>query len=243
MVAKGSAILAAAAGTLVAGSAMALTDGPHSSTHSIVSELTNFDTNSGLAFPKFNPSLGTLTKVTLTISGDMTSTLTVTAGATGALNCYATSTMRLWVQDPGNHLYGGALTLAVPSYVSTPPDNPSLLSAGVSTLDSPVDLAANASYTWAPYSSGTVNKTYEYTTGPVLTEFTGTGDLFLRAVARASTTVGWDGGNATASQSTTGNVHGTVTYVYNAVPEAGTMLLGGCALMPILGYRRRSRKA
>lgn len=30
---------------------------------------------------------------------------------------------------------------------------------------------------------------------------------------------------------------------YSAVPEAGTMLLGGCGIMPILAYRRRSKKA
>jgi hypothetical protein len=57
---------------------------------------------------------------------------------------------------------------------------------------------------------------------------------------KSGTTTHW---TVASTQTPQGTFVGTVTYTYAAVPEAGTLLLGGAAVMPILGYRRRSRKA
>ncbi len=44
--------------------------------------------------------------------------------------------------------------------------------------------------------------------------------------------------------SAAGGCGSTVLYLqYAAVPEAGTVLLGGCAVMPLLAYRRRAKRA
>lgn len=235
MVAKGSAILAAVAGTVIASSAMAVTDGPHAATYSITSKATNFDTSTELAFPKFDPSLGYLTKITLTIDASMRTNLMATA-ITDSTKVYTQASLDLWVQDPQNRLQGDPLPLVEPN-TSAP-----LLSLVVNTSANKRTITAGNSYTWSNLTDS-ASATYDYYGAGVFAEFTGTGNLFFRALTQTDTGVFWSSGNATASQSTTASVTGTVTYEYSAVPEAGTMLLGGCALMPILGLRRRSRRA
>ena len=215
-------------------SADAISTGPLNVSTSIVNAFTNFETGvlpftQTLSFPKFNPALGTLLSVKLDLTGTMLTDLKITALETGVSGGFAQANMYLKVWDA---------TTSDLSHLSTANITTSVTTGGDSKT-----LAAGQSYNWYNLSAS-AGSSNTYTLSQVLSEFTNMGNgsqMFLHVKTTTQTLVGWDGGNATASQVTKGSVTGTVTYQYSAVPEAATLLLSGLAAMPILMQRRRQR--
>lgn len=210
---------------------------------SIVDAFTNFDTADplflqSLSFQKFDPSLGHLDSVTLTISGDMKTMLTATATLeAAATKVWTQAFLSLYVQDAatGGNLVGGQMPVTDDSVGP-------LVSVNISTFGNKQAIAAGKSYEWKDLSATFNTGPNTYTNLDVLREFTGKGESFVMNVAtQTDTGVFTGGGNATVSQMTTASVTGTITYAYSAVPEAATMLLGGLAAMPLLMQRRRQR--
>jgi hypothetical protein len=80
-----------------------------------------------------------------------------------------------------------------------------------------------------------------YTSGAILTEFTGGGNIGLNASTFTQTTLSNTGGNTTSSQVTDAGLTGTVTYTYTAVPEPSTfgLLALGLSALPLLRRQRQ----
>ena len=177
---------------------------------------TSTDWSSTLSFPQFNPSLGTLEKVQIDLSGSMSTVLTITNEATISSSGNARTEVLITVQDAGNNLNAPELDLMNTAF----------------------------SYSLGPHqsvSSGTRTKSGsssdQYTDGAVLTEFTGTGAILLNAGTFTQTLLANTGGNTSSSQVTNAQLTGTVTYYY-LIPEPTTMALLG---LGTLGLLRRKK--
>jgi hypothetical protein len=188
--------------------AQASTLGPLPTTTPIAPTLT--DWAGTLEFPQFDPSLGTLISVELTISGAISTDITVANSATTGSDGTVKTECLFTVQDSGNNLVAPQLDLLSPVF----------------------------SYSLAPggsISSGTLMKsgsdTQTYTSPVVLSEFTGLGSITLNASTFTQTLLANTGGNTAAGQVTTGSATGTVTYNFTPVPEPGSLaMLGGLGL-------------
>jgi hypothetical protein len=177
--------------------------------------------NSSLAFPQFDPSLGTLQSVTLELSYTFSTTLTVSnlnvdTGASGN----AKTEVIITVQDPEYS------ALNAPEFdVNSAPFAYSLGGGG---------SASSGLLTKSGNDGGNT-----YTSGSLLTEFTGPGTIVLPASATADTLLDEVNGNTSAIQITDASLTGTVTYDYIAVPEPSTIGLVVVGLLGVLGLRRR----
>ena len=204
------------AGLFWGSSAQAATEGPLTTTSPIPSTTT--DWSSSLAFPQFNPSLGTLTSVEIYLSGGLTTQLTVTNNDESS-SSYGTAKTEVQIsaQDVGSDLVVPELDM-----YSSPAFSYSLAAGGsiVSGLLT---------------QTGTSDETY--TSSPVLAEFTGVSSYSLPASTFTQTVLSNTGGNTDASQVTTAYLTGSVTYTYS-VPEPASLGLIVAAL-PLLAARRR----
>lgn len=193
--------------------------------------------------PKFDTSLGNLTKVTLTLTGDGTSSLALraltgsaaTTGITVATNKMSLAP-KIVLQDSGSNLTHNGLSATQ----ANPQFSLNFTNGAPIVLSNGSQQAMSGSFLLQQDIS-------QYTSASVLNSFKidGFGDTkVLDVTAFLSYSVEWTGAaQARVSRSTSFGVTAEVTYEYNVVPEAGTMLLGGCAVMPLLGYRRRAKKA
>lgn len=191
-------------------------------TATIPDSLTEWDYS--LLFSKFNANLGTLNSITLTIETDITTVITVTNNAASASNGSVQTRVRVWLKDPGNLI---GLTPQINTYV--PED-----------ADSSYDLDPGESMALGPYT-GTGYKSNSYTSGSMLSEFTGNGQIALALSTLTATVLENQGGNTASSQVTSASGSVTLAYNYSAVPEPSTValaVLGAAAvLVPVL--RRR----
>jgi len=178
------------------------------------------DWSSTLSFPQFNPSLGTLNRVTLDLSGGFTTVLTVQNSSPTGSSGSAWTEIQFRVQDGGNNLTAPEMDLFSNAFGYS-------LGAGGSVTSG--TLSKNGS------SSDT------YTAGVVLAEFTGLGSIVLPASTFTQTLLANTGGNTGASQVTRAQLTGSVTYDYTpSVPDGGaTMILLGMALAGTALLRRR----
>ena len=197
-------------------------DGPLSTT--IPVPLTLTDWTSGLPFPQFNPSLGTLLSVTLDLSSTFNTTLTVTNEASSSSNGSARTEVQLTVQDSGSNLTAPAIDLLSTSfaYSLAPGDS---ITSGLLT------------------QSGSSNNLY--TLPVVLAEFTGAGSIDLHpAFTTTSTLIVSSGGNTSAAQVTDASLTGSVTYTYTttSTPEPSTLVIWlGIGALGLLAYGRTRR--
>jgi hypothetical protein len=192
---------------------------------SIGSTLTNFTGATGTV-QQFDPSLGTLTSVHITLAGSGTTDLTVTAGNPVVPTVFAAlfTDLGLTLTDPndadvhtlqslfgGPTIPGGGLTVVY----GTPYDS------GINTMGG------------AP-GSQTLNSN--------LGSFIGLGSVTFDLAGTANTTESFSGGTFTAGQITNAGAGITVTYDYESgpvVPEPGTLSLFGTGLLGLAGMLRR----
>jgi hypothetical protein len=194
--------------------------GPFTTTTPIPDTLT--DWTGSLSFPKFDPSLGTLTEVDLALSGRMSTILTVINSSPTGSSGHANTHLQMTVQDAGGNLIIPEIDIYSASYTYS-------LGAGESV------------------TSGALIKTGasddQYFDSGVLAEFTGLGAIVLPASTFTETVIANTGGNTAASQVTQARLTGTVTYHYNPVltPEPSTLMLFGIGAMGLLAYAWRKR--
>lgn len=199
----------------LSGMALANVSGPFTTSTPIPATLT--DWSSPLSFPKFDSSLGTLTAVQLDLQGAMSTELTVTNNSPEASSGYAKTHLQLSVQDAENNLVTPQIDLVSDAYN--------------------YDLAAGQSLTSGSLTkSGSSSDTY--TSPAILAEFNGPGTIVLNASTFTETFLANTGGNTEAGQVTTGELTGTVTYIYTPEPASLSMLAVGA-----LGLFSRRRSA
>lgn len=190
----------------------ALTSGPFSTTTPISSTLT--DWSNTLAFPKFDPSLGTLISADFTFNSGLSTVLTVTN--TGPVTTTGNARTEVIITVDG---------VEVMDYFS-PKQNFSVPVSSSQTLAS---------------ATATGSGTLTYNTPGVLSPFIGVGSFTLPASTDTATTVTTTAGNSTAAQVTSATLSGTVIYTYEAIPEPTAVLSTAMLLSGGLLLRRRSR--
>jgi PEP-CTERM motif len=197
--------------------------GPFQTSTPIPSTLT--DWSGGLTFQKFDSSLGTLTEVDLSLSGNMTTDLTVNNLNPGdSCSGNAKTELQVTIQDPGHNFTEDDLQIDALS--------PKFDFNGV----------------FASLDSGVLGKSYassnQYTAAAVLSEFTGPGTIALSASTETDTVLTIKTGNFFASQTTHASLLGSVTYHYYTpavpAPEPSTLALVvvGAAGLLVRRWRR-----
>lgn len=187
---------------VLSGISLADISGPFTTTTPI--SLTLTDWSSSLAFPKFNPALGSLTAVQIDLSGSMRTVLTVTNNGLSSSSGTAKTELQMTVQDSGSNLIDPTIDMFSSNF------NYTNLGAGQSVTSG--ILTKNG-------SSSDI-----YTLAAVLAEFTGPGTITLPAFTFTQTWLTNTGGNTSASQVTNASLTGSVTYSYD-VPEPATVAL------------------
>jgi hypothetical protein len=192
--------------------------------------------SSTMSFAPFNTSLGTLTSVTLSLGGSMTTTLAVgnisnllsPPGTPDSGNVDSMSVLSL--QDSGGSLTGLQLTLATP-----------LQTYG--NLQ-PTYTAASSTESWSLPATGVYagTSTSSYTAPAILAEFSGPGDIVLNASGNSSTDLYNTGGAAFASQVSDTELTGIATYTY-VTPEPSTFALLAVGIGALLAWRMKRPKA
>jgi hypothetical protein len=166
-------------------------------------QLTNFSHD--LLFPKFDPSLGTLTSVQVELTGQIRSDITISSSTSANGNVrmevlYITSLGG----DPFLELLGPR------QFFTTPP--------------SPVSFTGVV--------TGPQTQARSYSDAPTLVSFTGSGNYTLSVNTLTQTLIAFSSGNAIASQTTTASLNGNVRYTFTPVPEPGSIAL---TLIGLLG--------
>jgi PEP-CTERM motif len=182
--------------------------------------------NASITCGQFNPSVGTLSSITLEIDGQITGSIGLTNNATSAQTVQGTTSSNF---DLGGSLAG--FTFPTPLFVATFTTGSVTLNPGqtqtFSGLASSVQTVSNTqSSTFAPYTG------------------TGSFNFFLNTLTGFQLLGG--GGQVGSSQQTNANAKGIVTYTYNvasSTPEPGTLMLLGTGLVAVvIGRRRRAAR-
>lgn len=194
------------------------------------------DANATGVFNQFNSSLGTLTGVTIDLTGLSVSTTSLTNNASGSQTFKYTSSLD-WNFDifsgSGNLYYGFTTILATTgnntAYLKTAGTNVTLASHGTLNL-------------------GTRTETYDYSTndtaltGVTLSDFIGTGTLGIGCTTSTGSLFQGGGGNINATQTTTGSCSGLITYTYtegSPVPEPASLIIMGIGFFGMAALRKR----
>ena len=198
-------------------------------TNSFASSLTEWSTTVNL--PKFNPSLGTLNSVDISLSSGINSVLHITNNVNTSSYGTEASDLQIFIANPGSYdLFGtsggpvvdattGSFHYNLPAILNWGTNSPSLVTTGGA-------------------DSGTI------TDSSTLALFTGAGTEGL--VANTITLLsGSHNGNQTQINVTTADLQSVITYDFTAapVPEPTTFAMIGAGLASLgMVWRRRSSK-
>ena len=178
--------------------------------------------NDPLVFNKFNPALGTLTSVSVTVSYDFTHTSTVTFFTPGTIGTAAVQNV-ISVQRPDGT---GIASATATDYSQSTTFNPATMK-----LNQPITLSPVT-------SSGSIGPLL-LTTSADLSLFTGTGTISLPVVASSLASMPTNNGNGAAAVTTQADAKVTISYTYTAVPEPSSAVLLGLGGAGFCLYRRR----
>jgi hypothetical protein len=188
-----------------------------------------------VALPQFDPTLGTLTGVTLSLYGNINSSGTLdNTGSTAVVVSSYLATLDITLLAPGtvvpwDSTGGGDLLTVSPQLFNI--TTPLTIDAGQSyafSTSAPLDAAASgpvavASTAFAPY--------------------VGTGSVDFPLYTETSSTTDTSGGDLRISQATLARAEATVTYTYDLVatnvPEPASSALLGAGLLCLGVLRRR----
>jgi len=195
-----------------------------------------------LAFTQFDPSLGTLTDITIDLSATFSSTFAITN--TGTSTYGAGSTAR---RNMGIFLGSSAVDLTVDANnPNNTPTSPGPGNAWLNLLSSSLNignLAPNAHVSGTKTGSD-LDEAGFYTDPTTLGYFTGTGTTLLDFITQSGFTMTiYNGSDYSSFQSTSATLTGTVTYDYTPapVPEPSNVLLFGLGGLALLCYCRGTR--
>lgn len=147
-----------------------------------------------MAFPQFDPTLGILTSVEMTLTGTIT-------GSTSYTNRVGITTV---------------VSVDIPADLRLQSPNGSLLNAGGTIFSFTENVGPNAS--GARTFGGTVSNSATYINQPDLLPFVGFGQITTPVTATSSFIAGGDVGNFDFGVRTTADATGAVRYTY-AIPE------------------------
>lgn len=179
-----------------------------------------------MSFQQFNPSLGTLTGVTLDIYSDIAATVSLTNNNTGANG-------------------GRTVNVDLPATLSLAAPASSTLSASGTLLQTDLHVGAKVGSIAGQASESdslTLHASDSYA-GAALAAFSGTGTLDSQLTVKAGSSLQVN--KVQALYNTTANGYGQVTYTFTALPvpepETYGMLLAGLALVGVVA--KRSKRA
>ena len=175
---------------------------------------------------QFNPALGTLNSVQLTVSGQVVANLIFSNydGATGSVRIDQFTTFQI------AYFNSSSTNLLVDD------ENFEWSTPGFPTR---IQVGAGGAYThsWGPENEGPV--TQNYTLPSDLANFTGMGVIPVAAQLSATTEEDTSGGNYFVSMNTSGSATAEVIYDFTPVPEPTTIALVAIGLLGALMIRRR----
>jgi hypothetical protein len=197
-------------------------------------ELLQTDWQSGVAgvttptFEQFNPNLGTLTDVDVTLSFNISNTYHMTFNTTPTITD----------ENFGAGGVGPTVTLLGPD------DSTTILSGSQPTQSFAEAQASGTTFDKTTnFSSGVLSDTLS-ASSPLFSEFIGTSTITMPVEAMAFSTVTVDGGTGSGFVLTSANATVTVQYVYTpAVPEPSSCVLLGLGIsITLVSVSRRRRR-
>ena len=185
-----------------------------------------------LDFPKFDPSLGTLTSISLTLSGTATAQQDFENKSNSSATVTMTSAGTMTLKRPN----GTQLVVTIPTVIN---------SKTVGAYDHVNDSGGTSGFTFDP-TTVTASDLQVYSGASDLALFTGVGNISLPFTGIGSSTAVGSASLSTGS-SMIGSASATVLYTFTAaaaVPETSTYgSIGAVAIVGLLGYRRARSSA
>jgi hypothetical protein len=192
---------------------------------------TAVDWSKNLALEQFNPSLGTLDSIEITLSSGISSVMTAVNQAESSSYGNGQTTINITLDtstigsyDLFNVGAGAVLTYTGANWVYATVDN---------------QLAAGANISSSPETGSGNKDTGILSNSTLLTDFTGSGDVNLLMTTLTTINSSVTGGSTSLTQESSAGLTATITYNYTPVPEPTTMALFGIGSLGLFLIRRR----